>query len=218
MTEHAQDFFGDFLARLHADIERDPFAEASCSAQELICRFRGAAVEEAVAHQADGLRASHECALARMRSHELVGAPAAEESALAVAGDVNVEQAGQRVAGALDVAGIHAVGGEPGQDSVTQGVVSDAGDQAGCHSPLAKSQGAVGAYSSTVQLQVIGEAFLAWVRPGSGEADEVYVDVTEDQDPRFGGFFARHRRMVPPSTTAGRHFAGASPWICHTGC
>lgn len=216
---YMQDFFGDFLTWLHAGVKRDEFAESSRGGQNLARCARWARVHEAVAHEADSLGPAHGSALTWLWLNEAVGAATAEEGALSAGSDVDVEKASHGLVRALDVAEFDSMCGKVGENHFAERVVADTGNQKWEDVPLAETEGAVGAYAAAVQLEAVGETLFTLAGPGAGNGQQVYVEVAEDQDPVFGGFFSRHgRSMVPPSATAYRHFRWSFALGCHRGC
>ena len=93
--------------------------------------------------------------------HAAVCGAAAEECALAVGRDVDVEEAGDRVACALDPARVHAAFGEMLENVVAEAVAA-AQPVGHVDAPARESQCGVCAYSAAVHFELGREAVLAW--------------------------------------------------------
>src|ERR1700757_555591 len=154
-------------------------------ARDLFGGACGTGVEKIVA---DEVRCS---CIAAQRSHvaqifntAICGATA-EECALAVGRDVDVEKAGHCIAGALDPARVHAAFSEMFENVVAEAVAADATGEAHVDAPAGESQSGVCAYSAAVHFELGREAILAWLRPGFYAAEHVDVDIADDDDCRL---------------------------------
>ncbi len=114
---------------------------------------------------------------------------AAEEGALAVGRDVDVEKAGHRVACALDPARVHAAFGEMLENVIAEAVAADAAGEPHVNAPARESQRGICAYSAAVHFELRREAVLAWLRPGFHAAEHVDVDIADRDDRWLCGEF-----------------------------
>src|SRR5262249_35551032 len=124
-----------------------------------------------------------------LEGEALAGAAAAEEGALAIWRDVDVEKAGHCLRRAMDVGCAYAALRQFLEDSITNCVLTNLGDQGWAYFPASQGDGAVGGDSSAMQFDVVREALFTGVRPSSHTSDDIGVDVTENND----GGAAGHR-------------------------
>ena len=107
---------------------------------------------------------------------------AAEEGALAVGRDVDVEKAGHRLACALDPARVYAAFGEMFENVVAEAVAADAAGEPHVNAPARESECGIRAHAAAVHFELRREAVLARLRPGFHAAEHVDVDVADCDD------------------------------------
>ena len=151
-------------------------------ARDLFGSARGTGIEKIVA---DEMRGS--CSLAKRPHvaqifHVAIGGAAAEECALAVGRDVDVEKAGHRVACALDPVRVHASLCEMFENIVAEAVAADAAGEAHVDAPARESQCGVCAHSAAVHFELWSKAILARLWPGFHAAEHVDVDIADRDD------------------------------------
>ena len=111
-----------------------------------------------------------------------IGATAAEERALAVRSDVNVDHTGHRGRGGLDPLRFEAMIAECATKKIAEFILANAANKARLHAPAGKRQGAIGGDSTEVHFEVRGEAIVSGLRPAIHRAENIHIDVAENDN------------------------------------